>query len=52
MRLRSKEPDWLSVIALPDFGRYRALHLETRGSLDAARIQVWWVGEDGTVDFG
>ena len=52
MRLRGKEPDWKSVIALPDFNRYRALFGETQGSLSAAGIVVWWVDEEGTVDFG
>lgn len=52
MRLRGKEPGWSSVIALPDFGRYRDLFGETQGSLSAAGIAVWWVDEDGTVDFG
>lgn len=32
MRLRGKEPSWGSVIALPDFPRYRDLHAETAGS--------------------
>lgn len=50
MRLRSKEPEWRSVIALPDFPRYRALYAETSGSLTAAQIDVWWVRQDGTVD--
>jgi Holliday junction resolvase-like predicted endonuclease len=50
MRLRGKEPTWRSVIALPDFSRYRALHEETAGSLAAAQIGVWWVDEVGAVD--
>ncbi|GAA5122480.1 hypothetical protein [Haloechinothrix salitolerans] len=50
MRLRSREPDWRSVIALPDLPRYRNLHAETVDSLRAARIEVWWVHADGTVD--
>jgi Holliday junction resolvase-like predicted endonuclease len=49
MRLRGKEPTWRSAIALPDFPRYRDLHAETRGSLSAAGIEVWWVQADGTV---
>ncbi|WP_202977835.1 hypothetical protein [Nocardioides daphniae] len=49
MRLRGKEPGWGSVIALPDFPRYRDLHAETAGSLAAAQIEVWWVEQDGTV---
>lgn len=49
MRLRGKEPTWHSVIALPDFPRYRDLHAETAGSLAAAQIQVWWVDEAGAV---
>lgn len=49
MRLRGKEPGWRSVIALPDFPRYRALCAETAGSLAAAHIEVWWVDQAGTV---
>ncbi|WP_344735090.1 hypothetical protein [Nocardioides fonticola] len=50
MRLRGKEPTWRSVIALPDFPRYRDLYAETAGSLTAAQIEVWWVSETGTVE--
>ncbi|MFD5826907.1 hypothetical protein [Lentzea sp. NPDC060358] len=50
MRLRGREPSWRSVIALPDFSRYRNLHAETADSLTAAQIEVWWVHQDGTVD--
>jgi Holliday junction resolvase-like predicted endonuclease len=49
MRLRGREPAWRSVIALPDFPRYRDLYAETSGSLDAAGIAVWWVGDDGSL---
>ena len=49
MRLRGKEPQWHSVIALPDFPRYRDLHAETAGSLAAAQIEVWWVDQAGAV---
>ena len=49
MRLREKEPAWQSVIALPDFPRYRALHSETAGSLAAAGIEVWWVDQTGAL---
>lgn len=49
MRLRSREPQWRSVIALPDFQRFRDLHTETSGSLAAAQIEVWWVDRTGTV---
>jgi len=49
MRLRGKEPDWRSVIALPDFPRYRDLYAETSGSLAAAQIAVWWVTNNGGV---
>ncbi|WP_107767029.1 hypothetical protein [Nocardioides terrigena] len=49
MRLRGKEPTWGSVIALPDFPRYRDLHAETAGSLAAAQIDVWWVDQTGAV---
>ncbi|KAA1415350.1 hypothetical protein F0U44_21975 [Nocardioides humilatus] len=49
MRLRGKKPDWRSVIALPDFPRYRDLHAETMSSLSAAQIEVWWVDRSGSV---
>ncbi|MBP8882086.1 MAG: hypothetical protein KBF43_15160 [Dermatophilaceae bacterium] len=49
MRLRTKHPDWRSVIALPDHARYRTLHAETVTSLSAASIDVWWVDHDGQV---
>jgi hypothetical protein len=49
MRLRSRNPTWRSVIALPDFGRYRDLYAETPGSLAAAGVEVWWVDESGGV---
>ena len=49
MRLRGKESQWRSVIALPDFPRYRDLHAETAGSLAAAQIEVWWVDRAGAV---
>ena len=49
MRLRGKEPEWGSVIALPDFPRYRDIHAETAGSLAAAKIEIWWVDQAGTV---
>ena len=47
MRLREKQPDWRSVIALPEHPRYRALHSETVGSLAAAQIEVWWIDSEG-----
>lgn len=49
MRLRGKEPTWRSVIALPDFPRYRDLHAETAASLAAAQIEIWWVDQVGLV---
>jgi len=51
MRLRGKKPQWRSVIALPDFPRYRDLFAETASSLHVARIEVWWVDEAGKVHF-
>lgn len=50
MRLRTRQPDYLSVVALPDFTRYRRLFEETRGSLGVAGIRVWWVQPNGSVD--
>lgn len=49
MRLRSKRPELRSVIALPHFSRYRDLYAETKGSLDAAYIELWWVNDRGEV---
>jgi len=49
MRLRTRQPDYLSVIALPDFPRYRTLHADTRASLAACGIEVWWVDANGEV---
>ena len=48
-RLRSKQPDMQSVIALPNFPRYRTLFEQTHGSLEASGVQVWWVAPDGQV---
>lgn len=49
MRLRGKEPTWRSVIVLPDFPRYRELHAQTVGSLNAAQIEVWWIDRGGAL---
>jgi Holliday junction resolvase-like predicted endonuclease len=49
MLTRSRRPDARSVIALPDFPRYRDLFKETAGSLQKCNIEVWWVNEDGDV---
>lgn len=49
MRLRTRRPDVLSVIALPDFTTYRNLYQDTAWSLQACGIAVWFVSEDGTV---
>lgn len=40
-----REPSWRSVMALPNFPPYRTLHAETVGSVEAAGIDVWWVGQ-------
>lgn len=50
MRLRGRRPEARSVIALPDFPRYRQLFSETASSLVAARIELWWVSRDGEVE--
>ena len=50
MRLRTHHPDFRSVIALPDFPRYRKLFSDTRSSLDVAGIEVWWLLESGEVE--
>ena len=46
----TRHPEYLSVIALPDFNRYRTLFAETRSSLEAAAIHIWWVHASGTVE--
>lgn len=50
MRLRASRPEMLSVIAVPDAPRFRALAAEVHGSLTAAGIGVWLIDEDGGVD--
>ena len=49
MKLRGKQPDVQSVVALPDFLRYRTLYAETKSSLDAAGISIWWVDSQQAV---
>jgi hypothetical protein len=49
MKLRSKQPDWRSAIALPDFARYRNLYADTAGSLVASGIELYFVTEGGVV---
>ena len=49
LRLRSKESGWRRVIAFPDFPRYRDLYSETSSSLDAAKVDVWWVSTAGSL---
>jgi hypothetical protein len=49
MLTRSRRPHARSVIALPDFPRYRTLFKETAGSLQKCNIEVWWVGENSDV---
>lgn len=50
MRLRGREPAWVSAIALPDFRRYRDLYAHTSRSLLAAEIEVYWARSDGTIE--
>jgi Holliday junction resolvase-like predicted endonuclease len=49
MLTRSRRPYARSVIALPDFPRYRDLFTETARSLQKCNIEVWWVSQDGDV---
>lgn len=49
MRLRTKRPDVLSVIAIPEFATYRNLYQDTAASLELCGIAVWFVSEDGAV---
>jgi hypothetical protein len=50
MRLRTREPDSLSVMCFPDFPVYRELYADTAVSLRAAAIEVWLVSQDGEVE--
>lgn len=50
MRLRTQEPDSLSVMCFPDFPVYRALYADTALSLRAAAIEVWVVSQNGGVE--
>lgn len=50
MRQKSRLPEMLSVVALPDVPRYRTLANEVAGSLAAARIGLWLIDEEGIVD--
>lgn len=47
MKLRCAEPEWLSVIVLPMIPRYLELYAQTKGSLDGAQIEVWWIKPSG-----
>lgn len=47
MKLRSAEPDWVSVIVLPMVPRYLELYAQTKESLDVAQIEVWWIERSG-----
>ncbi|PUA78948.1 hypothetical protein C7S10_21695 [Nocardioides currus] len=47
MRLRTQEPDSMSVMCFPDFPVYRELYAATAASLRVAGIEVWLVSEDG-----
>lgn len=49
MLTRSRLPQARSVIALPDFGRYRDLFHETAESLEKCGIELWWVSKEGDV---
>jgi len=49
LRLQSKNPSAVVVIALPDFPRYRALFDETRGGLEKLGISVLAVSDAGDI---
>ncbi|UKA56775.1 hypothetical protein LFT45_23150 (plasmid) [Arthrobacter sp. FW305-BF8] len=49
MKLRCAEPEWVSVIVLPMVPRYLELYAQTKGSLDAAQIEVWWIERSGVL---
>ena len=50
MRLRTNEPQSLSVMCFPDFPVYRTLHAETASSLQVAGIAVWLIAEGGELE--
>lgn len=50
MKLRVAQPEWQSVMAFPDFPRYRKLYTATAAPLAAAGIEVWLVSEEGTIE--
>jgi hypothetical protein len=50
MRLRTQEPDSLSVMCFPDFPVYRQLYGDTALSLRASAIGLWLVSQDGGVE--
>lgn len=49
LRLRTRQPSMVSVIALPEFVTYKSLYQDTKRSLDLIGVRVWWVAEDGRV---
>jgi hypothetical protein len=49
MITRTNLPEARSVIALPDFPRYRALFRDTASQLWKCEIELWWVAIDGAV---
>ena len=50
MKLRVAQPSWQSVMAFPDFPRYRRLYAATAAPLAAAGIEVWLVSRGGTIE--
>ncbi|MFD1504296.1 hypothetical protein FE374_04430 [Georgenia yuyongxinii] len=50
IRLRTHEPDSVSVMCFPDSRVYRPLYADTALSLRAAGIDVWLVSQDGAVE--
>jgi len=50
MRLQTKYPNAIVALGFPDFPRYRALFLETRGGLEKLGVAFFSVRESGEVD--
>lgn len=50
MKLRVAQPSWQSVMAFPDFPRYRRLYAATAAPLAAAGIVVWLVSQGGAIE--
>lgn len=49
LKLRQTHPEDRVAVALPDKPRYRTLYTERAEPLQRIGIEMWFVGEDGTI---